>query len=106
MAAPDVKYTSAGDLEDADAMPVFEVAPKAEDRGDSRVYRADIMGIRNPDAEFIAHSREDVTRLLRVVSAVYALCRDTDGNWLPGFSSLPVGEFQAALALLDPEPSP
>lgn len=34
----------------------------------------------------------------RAVEAVRALCRDTDGNNLPGESQLPVGEFQAVLA--------
>lgn len=58
------------------------------------------------NAEFIAHARSDVDRLLRVAEAVRDLCRDTDGNWLEPSSSLPVGEFQAALGLLTDGPVP
>lgn len=50
-------------------------------------------------------SADDVLRLVPVVEALRDLCRDTDGNWLEPSSSLPVGEFQSALALLG-EPSP
>jgi hypothetical protein len=42
-------------------------------------------------------SAADVPRLLAAVEAVRALTRDTDGNYLPGESEVPVGEFQAAL---------
>jgi len=55
---------------DARKLVVFEVAPGVTDRADPRVYRADITGIRHPDAEFIAHAREDVSRLLSAVEAV------------------------------------
>lgn len=34
---------------------------------------------------------------LDAIDRVLALCKDTDGNYLPGDSELPVGEFQAAL---------
>jgi hypothetical protein len=50
-------------------LPVYEVAPQAESRDDPRVYRADIAGIRHPDAEFIARAREDVPRLLAGLEA-------------------------------------
>jgi hypothetical protein len=90
-------------LIEARKLAVFEVAPNATDREDPAVYRADITGIRHPDAAFIAASREDVRRLLRVVEAVRDLCRDTDGNWLDPSSPLPAGEFQAALALISGE---
>lgn len=43
---------------------VYEVAPNAMTREDPKVYRADITGIRHPDAEFIAHARTDVPLLL------------------------------------------
>lgn len=46
---------------------VYEVAPNATSRDDKRVYRADIIGLRHPDAEFIAHSRADVEFLLGAV---------------------------------------
>jgi len=58
------------------------------------------------NAEFIAHARSDVDRLLAFAEAVLDLCRDTDGNWLEPSSPLPVGEFQAALALLSGETVP
>ena len=32
----------------------YEVAPQARSREDPNVYRADVVGIRHPDAEFIA----------------------------------------------------
>jgi hypothetical protein len=54
---------------DARKLVVFEVAPGATDRADPRVYRADIAGIRHPDAEFIAAARSDVPRLLAAVEA-------------------------------------
>ena len=54
-------------LEDARKLAVFEVAPDAVDREDPRVYRADIVGLRHPDAEFIANARADVDTLLAEV---------------------------------------
>jgi hypothetical protein len=54
---------------DARKLVTFEVAPGATDRNDPRVYRADITGIRHPDAEFIAHSRQDLSRVLAAVDA-------------------------------------
>jgi hypothetical protein len=58
---------------DARKLVTFQVAPGATDRSDPRVYRADITGIRHPDAEFIAHAREDVRRLLAAVDKVLEL---------------------------------
>tara|TARA_R110002051_G_scaffold314950_3_gene392637 strand:+ start:5370 stop:6122 length:753 start_codon:yes stop_codon:yes gene_type:complete len=55
---PDLMVERARDLA------VYEVAPQATSRQDPKVYRADIVGIRHPDAEFIAHSRADVDYLL------------------------------------------
>ena len=60
---------------DARKLVTFQVAPDATDRSDPRVYRADITGIRHPDAEFIAHAREDVTRLLAALDEVLKLHR-------------------------------
>lgn len=54
-------------VDDMNAMAVFEVAPSATSRDDKRVYRADIKGLRHPDAEFIANSRGDVEFLLDTV---------------------------------------
>lgn len=57
---------------DARKLVTFQVAPGATERSDPRVYRADITGIRHPDAEFIAHSRQDVSRLLKAVEKLLA----------------------------------
>ncbi|ALG07643.1 hypothetical protein [Kibdelosporangium phytohabitans] len=56
-----------GTLADAEHLARYEVCPTATSRKDQRVYRADLTGIRNPDAEFIAHSRADVEWLLSEV---------------------------------------
>lgn len=52
---------------DARELAIFEVCPDATKRTDPRVYRADIVGVRHPDAEFIAHARQDVDDLLALV---------------------------------------
>jgi hypothetical protein len=73
MAPATEMFTGKGELTDADELAVYAVAPGAESRKDPRVYRADLSGIRNPDAEFIAAAREDVPRLLAALDAVLAL---------------------------------
>lgn len=60
----DYMYTQARDLA------IYEVAPSATSRADKRIYRADITGIRHPDAEFIAHAREDIRALLAIIDAL------------------------------------
>lgn len=64
---------------DARDLAIFEVCPTAANRQDPRVYRADIVGVRHPDAEFIAHSREDIDVLLALLAQVEALC-DVDAE--------------------------
>jgi hypothetical protein len=49
----------------ATELPVFEVDRAATARTDPSVYRGDIVGIRNADAEFIEHARQDVHDMLR-----------------------------------------
>lgn len=49
---------------DARELAIFAVCPEATDRSDPRVYRADITGLRNPNAVFIAAARQDVDDLL------------------------------------------
>ncbi|MEV0085230.1 hypothetical protein [Saccharopolyspora sp. NPDC050642] len=69
-------------------MAVYEVAPQATSRDDQRVYRADVIGIRHPDATFIEHSRADVDWLVaevdRLRAAITAVRRthqpDGDGD--------------------------
>jgi hypothetical protein len=56
-----------GLMENGDAEVIYEVAPEAQDRDDPRVYRGDVIGIRNPDAAFIAHARQDIAFLLSLV---------------------------------------
>jgi len=51
-------------VQDARDLAVYEVAPEATSRQDRRVYRAEVSGIRHPDAEFIEHSRADIDYLL------------------------------------------
>lgn len=55
-------------VDDVNALAVYEVAPAATSRDDPRVYRADIKGLRHPDAEFIANSRADVDFLLAALA--------------------------------------
>jgi len=57
---------------DAATRVVYEVAPNATTRDDPNVYRADIKDIRHPDAQFIAHARQDVPTLLAALEAVVA----------------------------------
>lgn len=49
---------------------VFEVCRSATERTDDRVYRGDVVGFRNADATFIAHSRQDVDDLLALVDQI------------------------------------
>lgn len=73
---------------DARKLVTFEVAPGATDREDPRVYRADITGIRHPDAEFIASAREDVRRLLAAVEAALKLAAGWEHGPVDGTSAL------------------
>lgn len=57
----------------ASEIPIYEVAPKATKRTDPGVYRADLQGLRNGDAEFIAASRADVEFLLDIIDQLSAM---------------------------------
>lgn len=57
-----------GFMHRADAFAVFEVCPEAENRQDRRVYRGDIIDLRHPDAQFIAHARQDIEDLLAYIT--------------------------------------
>lgn len=47
---------------------IYEVWPTAtDDASDPRLYRHDIVGFRNPDADLIAHAPEDIRYLLELV---------------------------------------
>lgn len=52
---------------EAEEFAIYEVCPEATSREDPRVYRGNIIGFRHPDAEFIAHARQDVDDLLAYV---------------------------------------
>jgi hypothetical protein len=58
---------------------IYEVAPKATSRDDPAVYRADVAGIRHPDAEYIAAAHPAVVLTLiaelREARAVINACR-------------------------------
>ncbi|GIJ51294.1 hypothetical protein Val02_81800 [Virgisporangium aliadipatigenens] len=68
----DVDFDLGSWMAKASELPIFAVAPDATSREDERVYRADLAGIRNPDAEFIAHARADVDALLAEVDRLRA----------------------------------
>lgn len=53
-------------------LPIFEVYPEAESRQHPRVYRGDIIGLRHPDAEFMASARQDVEDLLAYIAVLEA----------------------------------
>lgn len=56
-----------GILTPAAELPIYDVAPEATSREDPSVYRADFSAMRHPDAEFIAHARQDVADLLAYI---------------------------------------
>ena len=57
-------------MDKASDMVRFEVAPDATSRADPRVYRGDIIAIAHPDADFIAHARQDVEDLLAYIAVL------------------------------------
>lgn len=66
----------------AQTFAVYEVCRDAADRNDPRVYRADIADLNHPDAQFIAHAREDLRVLLSEVDRLRAvLAGDSEANW-------------------------
>jgi len=64
-------------MQRADERVRFEVCADATERTDPRVYRADISGIRHPDAEFIAAARSDIPFL---AFALETLARTSEGG--------------------------
>lgn len=76
-AAP--QFTIAGLLHRADELAIYEVCPEATSRRDSRVYRGDIIGLRHPDAEFLAHARQDVEDLLAYVAELESALERQEG---------------------------
>lgn len=54
----------------------FEVAPQATSRDDRRVYRADITGIRHPDAQLMTAAVNALPSLLAEVAALRAALAD------------------------------
>jgi hypothetical protein len=70
---PDSRHVTAGEAA------IYEVAPEARSANDRRVYRHDVVGIRNADAAFIAHSREDIDYLLGEVDRLRGLLEEGQG---------------------------
>lgn len=62
------RFQGDGLMEKAQDLAIYEVCPGATERADKRVYRGNIVGIRHPDAEFIAASREDIPFLLSEIN--------------------------------------
>lgn len=56
-----------------DPMPVYDVCRDCTDRAHPRVYRGDFVELRHPDAQFIAHARQDVDDLLAYIAELEAL---------------------------------
>jgi len=75
-------------VKDTESLAVYEVAPAATSRKDSRVYRGDIVGLRHPDAEFIAHSRGDVDFLLAEVDRLRAALAESEQRAAAYFDGL------------------
>lgn len=59
---------------------IFEVCPEAVTPDDPRVYRNDVMGFRNGNADFIANSRQDVDDLLNLVDRLRNYACDLERN--------------------------
>jgi hypothetical protein len=70
---PDSRHVTAAEAA------IYEVAPHARSADDPRVYRRDLIGIRNPDAQFIAHARQDVDDLLKEVDRLRGLLAEGQG---------------------------
>lgn len=62
-----------GRLTKASDLPVFQVNRAATRRDDPSVYRGDIVGIRHPDADFIAAARTDVPAMEQALRAVLGI---------------------------------
>ena len=71
-------------LQTASEVPVSEVCRSATSRDDHRVYRGDLVGFRNADAEFIANARQDVDDLLAMIDAV----RERAESWIDDMEHL------------------
>lgn len=62
-----------GLLEKGSQIAIFQVCPECTDPTDPRVYRNNVIGYRNPDAELIAHSWEDIATLLARIDELEAM---------------------------------
>jgi hypothetical protein len=67
-----MSFTVDGRKRPAKDLAIYEVCPEATTRGDRRVYRADIIGIRHPDAELIVNAPTDISHLLDTVTKLRA----------------------------------
>lgn len=85
-----LQFNTDGRLVRADTLAVYEVCRDATSADDPRVYRHDIVDIRHPDADLIAHAPTDIAALIaeverlraehwRLVRRVRDMCRVADG---------------------------
>lgn len=81
----------------AQTFAVYEVCRDATDRNDPRVYRADIADLSHPDAQFIAHAREDVRVLLAEVDRLRTALTEDGDDWLAEASDDELGAFVSSL---------
>lgn len=73
MTDPRLQFTTDLMCADARKLVVYEVAPEATSREDKRVYRADVVGIRHPDAEYlVAANPQTVLALLDEIARLRA----------------------------------
>lgn len=83
-----MKRINGGEAQKASEIPIYEVAPRAVDKNDPAVYRQDVIGFRNADADFIAHSREDIDWLLKEVDRLTAQIAAGFAVDLPGITAV------------------
>jgi hypothetical protein len=78
-----LSFTVDGWKRPARDMPIFEVCPEATSRDDQRVYRADVIGVRHPDAEFIAQAPVYVVSLLAALKSANAKLAELEARLSP-----------------------
>jgi hypothetical protein len=75
-----LSFTVDGWKKPARTMAIFEVCRDATSRDDTRVYRADVVGVRHPDAEFIAQAPVYVANLLAALKAANARVAELEAD--------------------------
>lgn len=70
---------------------VYQVCPDCESKDDPRVYRQDFFEINHPDAQFIAHARQDVETLLAEIDRLNTGITEQIASELPAELDLMLG---------------